>query len=218
MNFITLKYHYTLRNKVLTHSNRNNTLLDFCVSMFIVLQIYLYLYTAATLKQHILLYSDKLIRKHTLKNIAFISASGWNRSNKNLKSLINVSLIENKLLIAKWLKYFLFTYVDIKCIYKISFRHIKKLYCLYYKINRKYKHIFNFPILPHIFILINNTNKKGLQNFVNLHRTIIHMNPLEINFNNKQYTKSVKINGNTTYYINNIINIIITSLIHGGLL
>lgn len=216
MNFITIKYYYTHKNRISRISN--NTLLDFCVTMLLILQIYIYLYTAAAAKQYILLYSNKLLRKHILKNIAFISACCWTRSNKNLKSLTNTSLTENKLLISKWLKYLLFTYKNIKNFCRISFQHTKKLYNLYYKINNKYKNIFKSPTLPYTFILINNTDKRELQNLINLHRTIIYINPKEINFSNKQYTKSIKVNNKTIYYVNNILNIIVTSLIHGGLL
>lgn len=215
MNLIRIKYHYTMQNKIPKISFF--TLADFCATICLLLQIYMYLYTASRMKQYSLLYNIGSIKKYLAKEIAFISIIPKHKNNGILKDFINISFIRNKFLIIKWLRYFLFKYICNKQNLRISLQHIKKLYRLYDFNMKKYKNIIDFPILPYVFLLYNNKEDKGIQNLLKLQRTVIYITPTSLSFNNLHYIKTLKTCRINKCFLNYISNIIITSLVHGSL-
>lgn len=126
-------------------------------------------------------------------------------------------MLKNKLLVLKWLTYYIYIYLYTHKHFNISSQHIIYIYKLYVKINKKYKDIINYPCLPYIFIIINKNRNEKMQNFINLHRTILNISITELSFYNKQYTKIVKLKGNINWVVY-ASNIITTSLLHGSLI
>lgn len=210
------------------YSNKKANITYFYYLINFLLALYIFLYVTSSLNGKILLFNQNILTSFTVLLFSKFTGSFSIHKIKTLRSLRNFDTTRNKVLVLKWLEYFLkFLYYKskgkrLKNTAKSIIVFHKKLFRLFNKLIKINKDIDNLLIMPEVLIVIHKRKyktEKDKNNIINLKKTLIEMNKTFVSFNTNKFQEKIYFaNYNYSFIISYIIRIIITSITHGKLL
>lgn len=226
-----INYKYTnkfIKNRdiLFVHNSFLNkvNLINFNKFLLLILNIYLYLYVGSNIGQRILLINDGMIPYRNALYISYLTNSFLIEKFSTIRELISFNITKNKILILKWLEYFiqLKFYKNKKNKHNFDLILYNKLSNLYYKLKKNYKKTYdNILCDPEILLILKdiNVNRTIEKSITNPNTVIIELSKELLSFFiNSFYEKVVLSNNHNQITIYKyILSIFVTSIIHGNL-